>query len=122
MTKDTIHSIFKAVDDFDTGSFVSHLDEEANFKFGNMPVVSGREAIAEFVGGFFKAIKAIKHTNLEVWAVDGVRFVNGTVTYTRHDGSELTVDFSNTFKLNGERIKDYLIFIDNSELFRTAEA
>ena len=34
------------------------------------------------------------------------------------DNSTLTVDFSNTFVLNGNKIKDYRIFIDNSELFK----
>ena len=42
----------------------------------------------------------------------------GNVTYTRLDGSTLSVDFSNTFRLNGNKIKDYLIFIDNSDLYK----
>ena len=120
MKKEDIHSLFQSIDKFDTKSFVSYLDDEANFKFGNMPVVSGKDAIFEFVAGFFQAIKAISHTNFEVWELEGIRFINATVTYTRLDGSTLTVNFSNTFKLKGDKIKDYLIFIDNSELFKAA--
>lgn len=118
MTKKDIQSLFNAIDAFDTKTFVSFLDNEANFKFGNMPVVKGKDAIFDFVAGFFQAIKGIRHTNLESWELEGIRFVNGTVTYTRLDGSTLTVNFSNTFKLKGDKIKDYLIFIDNSELFK----
>ncbi|HEC41254.1 MAG TPA: nuclear transport factor 2 family protein [Bacteroides sp.] len=120
MKKEDIKSLYQAIDNFDTKSFATYLDDEANFKFGNMPVVSGKDAIFEFVAGFFQAIKAISHTNLEIWEIEGIRFVNATVTYTRLDGSTLTVNFSNTFKLKGEKIKDYLIFIDNSELFKAA--
>ncbi len=120
MKKEDIFALFKAIDSFDTKSFVSFLDEDANFKFGNMPVVKGGNAIFEFVAGFFQAIKGIEHTNLEIWELEGIRFVNATVTYTRLDGSTLTVNFSNTFKLKGDKIKDYLIFIDNSELFKAA--
>ena len=119
MTKEDIRSLFSAIDAFDTKTFVSFLDGEANFKFGNMPVVKGKDAIFEFVAGFFQAIKGIRHTNLESWELEDIRFVNGTVSYTRLDGSTLTVNFSNTFKLRGGKIRDYLIFIDNSELFRT---
>ena len=120
MKKEDVLSLFEAIDNFDTKTFASFLDEEASFKFGNMPAVKGKNAIFEFVAGFFQAIKAIGHTNLEVWELEGIRFVNGTVTYTRLDGSTLTVNFANTFKLNGDKIKDYLIFIDNSELFKAA--
>ena len=118
MTKEDIQSLFNAIDAFDTKSFASYLDEEAHFKFGNMPVVKGKVAIFEFVAGFFQAIKGIRHTNLESWELEGIRFVNGTVSYTRLDGSTLTVNFSNTFKLKDNKIKGYLIFIDNSELFK----
>ncbi len=118
MNKEDILSLFKAIDNFDTKSFVSFFDEDANFKFGNMPVVTGKNAIFEFIAGFFQAIKAISHKNLEVWELEGIRFVNGNVTYTRLDGSTLSVNFSNTFKLKGDKIRDYLIFIDNSELFK----
>ena len=81
MTIEDINSLFKSIDRFDTKSFVSHLHEEASFKFGNMPAVKGKNAIFDFVAGFFQAIKAIHHTNLEVWELEGIRFVNGTVTY-----------------------------------------
>lgn len=118
MTKQDIFDLFQSIDDFDAKKFVSYLDEDANFKFGNMPVVSGKQNIHDFVDGFFKSIQGIRHSNLEVWSVDGVRFANGTVTYTRHDGSELTVDYSNTFKLKDNKIKDYLIFVDNHELYQ----
>ena len=118
MTKEDILSLFKAIDRFDTRSFTEFLHEDADFRFGNMPAVKGRNAIFEFVAGFFQAIKAIKHTNLEIWELEGIRFVNGTVTYTRLNGTTLKVNFSNTFKLKDGRIRDYLIFIDNSDLFK----
>ncbi len=120
MNKEDILSIFKSIDNFDTKSLVSFLDENANFKFGNMPSVTGKNAIFEFIAGFFQAIKAISHKDLEVWELEGIVFVNGNVTYTRLDGSALSVNFSNTFKLKGNKIKDYLIFIDNSELFKAS--
>lgn len=118
MTENDIRELFNAIDAFDTKKFASYLDEEANFSFANIPRVSGKNNIFDFVAGFFQGIKKIGHKNLEIWELEGIRFVNGNVTYTRHDNSTLSVDFSNTFKLNGDKIKEYRIFIDNSELFK----
>jgi hypothetical protein len=118
MTKKDILDLFAAIDRFDTETFASYLDEEARFKFANIPVITGKNNIFEFVAGFFQSIKGIKHKNFEIYELEGIRFVLANVTYTRLDGTTLSVDFANTFKLKGNKIKDYLIFIDNSELFR----
>jgi hypothetical protein len=118
MTKNDIEQLFKAIDNADTGTFLHYLDPEANFKFANLPVVKGHKNIGEFLGGFYNSIKSIKHKNLEIYELEGIRFVNGNVTYTRHNGTTLSVDYSNTFKLKGDKIFDYLIFVDNSELYK----
>ena len=85
MTTKDIQDLFKAIDGFDTRKFASYLDENASFRFANIPVISGKNSIFEFVAGFFQAIKAISHKNLEIWELEGIRFVTGNVTYTRHD-------------------------------------
>ena len=118
MTKNDILDLFGAIDAFDTQKFASYLDENTNFRFANIPVVSGKSNVFDFVAGFFQGIKGISYKNLESWELEGIRFVNGTVTYTRHDNSTLTVDFANTFRLNGNKIKEYRIYIDNSDLFK----
>ena len=118
MTMKDIHDFYAAIDRFDTESFASYLDDRARFKFANIPVITGKNHIFEFVAGFFQSIKAIRHKNLEIYELEGIRFVMGNVTYTRLDGSTLSVDFSHTFRLIGNKIKEYLIFIDNSELFK----
>jgi hypothetical protein len=118
MKKADLLKLFKSIDEADTKTFLSYLDPHANFKFANLPVVTGQKNIGEFLGGFFQSIKSLKHKNLEIYELEGIRFVNGNVTYTRHDGSTLSVDYSNTFKLKGDKIFDYLIYVDNSELYR----
>jgi limonene-1,2-epoxide hydrolase len=94
------------------------MTDDAVFRFGNMPGVEGKENIRNFVTGFFSSIKAIKHDPIEIWSNDGVRLMNGRVSYTRHDHTVLSVPFSNTFKLVGDKVKDYFIFVDTSELYK----
>jgi ketosteroid isomerase-like protein len=115
-TKD-IFRLFKAIDAFDTETFLSFLSDGAVFRFGNMPPVAGKDNIRPFLEGFFQSIKAIRHDQVEVWEQDDVKLMNGRVTYTRHDGSRLTVYFANTFKMEGDRIGEYLIFVDTSRLY-----
>jgi ketosteroid isomerase-like protein len=120
MNKQDVLEVFKAIDSFDSDQFVSSMTEDAVFRFGNMPPVEGRDNIRNFVAGFFQSIKGIQHDQMEIWEADGVKLMNGRVTYTRHDGSTLSVFFANTFKMEGDKIKDYLIFVDTSELYKAA--
>ena len=41
---------------------------------------------------------------------------HGTVTYTRHDSSQLKVPFTNILKMDDKLIKEYLIYVDVSQL------
>jgi hypothetical protein len=43
-------------------------------------------------------------------------FVQGEVTYVKHDGSALTLPFVNCFKIRGEKIHEYLIYVDPTPL------
>ena len=117
MNKEDFGSLFKAIDDMSTQEFVSYLNDDALLRFGNQSVVEGKSAIFEYIDAFFKAIKAIAHSELEVWELSDVSFVNGRGTYTRHDDTQLSVVFSNTFKMKDNLIQEYLIYVDNSELF-----
>jgi len=117
MDNNAVKALFKAIDNFDTQHVLSTLDDNAIFRFGNMPPVVGKENIKLFLEGFFSSIKAISHDALEIWNNQSVKLMNGKVTYTRHDGSTLTVFFANTFKMNHYKIKEYLIFVDTSALY-----
>lgn len=117
MTQKDIFRLFNAIDNADTETFVSFLSDDAVFRFGNMPAVEGKENIRQFLNNWFPTIRGVEHDQIEIWEAGGVRIMNGRVTYTRHNGSQLSVYFSNTFKLKGDKIKDYLIFVDTSQLY-----
>ena len=54
----------------------------------------------------------------ETWLVPGGAICHGTVHYVRHDKSGLSVPFSNIFKMDGGKVREYLIFADTSELYK----
>ena len=93
------------------------IAEDGEFRFGNAPPVTGRAAIRAAVAGFFAAIGGCRHRLLRTWTGHGTAACEGEVTYTRRDGSTLTVPFANVFELDGGRIRSYRIYIDNTPLF-----
>lgn len=116
---DRVDALFAAVDDSDTERFVSFLTEDASFRFGSAPAVVGRAEIAAGVSAFFASIAGCKHDIHKTLADGDTLVCEGDVTYTRHDGSELTVPFVDVFEMAGDRISNYKIYIDTSALYAT---
>ncbi len=114
----TIDELFDAIDSMDSVKFSSFLNEEADFIFGNSPVVSGRINIENAVGGFFQSIQAIKHHDLQIFQNNNFVIVRGNSTYTRKNNTKLTVGFCNVLEFDGNLIKNYHIYIDLSELYK----
>ncbi|MBE0640099.1 MAG: nuclear transport factor 2 family protein [Bacteroidales bacterium] len=115
--KQFIQSVFKAVDNSDAKGLADFMTEDAVFRFSNNPEVIGKANIIPFLDGFFQSIRGTRHDQIEAWEIPGGYAMNGQVTYTRHDGSTYPCWFANTFKMKDGKIKEYLIFVDNSKLY-----
>jgi hypothetical protein len=113
-----VAEVFQSVDRMDAPKFASFFVPEGIFRFANNPAVEGNKAIEAFVGGFFQSLKGISHSNLESWQAGEAIFVNGTVTYLRHNDTKLEVPFSCTWKMLNGLIDEYLVFVDSSELYQ----
>jgi ketosteroid isomerase-like protein len=118
--QDWIEGLFRAIDNKDADAMAAYLAEDASFRFGNGPPVHGREAIREAVDQFFSAVAALRHRLHDIWNQPQALICSGEVTYTRHDASELSVPFANILKLDGGLIREYVIYVDASELFARA--
>jgi hypothetical protein len=109
--------LFRVIDEKNTARFVEFLADDARFRFGNLPALEGKAAIGAGVGQFFASIRALRHCLLDSWERDGSLVCRGEVTYTRHDGREVTVPFTNVFYLSAGRIRDYQIYVDLAPLY-----
>ncbi len=112
-----VDRLFATIDAKDAEAFAGFLTSDAVFRFGNGAPACGKEAIQEAVAGFFASIKDLHHTLRDSWDLPDVVVVHGEVTYTRHDGSRLSVPFANVLKLREALVREYLIFADVSQLF-----
>lgn len=114
--RELVSAVLDAVDANDPAAFADHLAPQAVFRFGNAPPVQGVDAVRTAVEGFLAGIRAIAHEVEDVLA-DGERIAaHGRVTYTRLDGSTLSVPFALIWYLRSGLIADYRIFADLSGL------
>ena len=109
--------LFVSIDAMDMEGFLAPIAPDAEFRFGSAPVIHGHAGIEEAVGGFFTTIAGLQHELLRV-VVDGNCVVcEGEVTYTRHDGSKITLPFCNVFETDSGLISVYRIYADIAPLY-----
>jgi len=112
-----LRDLFSAIDSMDAEKFQVFLAPSAVFRFGAAPPVEGRAAIGETVSGFFGTVAGLRHKLVNVIS-DGTRWVcEGSVTYTRHDASTITLPFANVFEFDGDLISGYRIYIEIGPLY-----
>ena len=114
----TVRDVFRAVDAKDAKGFASYLTSDAVFRYANAPAVTGPDAIRDAVAQFFGAVKSLRHELLQVWTQGEMVFCKGEVDYERLDSSKAgPFPFFNLFKMRGDKISEYLIYVDISPLF-----
>ena len=109
--------LFAAIDRKDTEQFLSCIAPDATFRFGSAPAVAGHDAIGAAVGGFFDSIAGLSHEVKQTMSSGSALVCEGDVTYTRHDGSEITLPFVNVFEVADGLIAEYKIYIDIGPLY-----
>src|SRR4051794_11143320 len=101
--------MFGPADQLDLDGWMKYLDEDVSFRFANADTLHGRTAVAEAIGPFFESLGGLKHEVLRDWADGDTVIQDLSVTYTRHDGSTLTVPAVNLLTVQGGQITDYRI-------------
>lgn len=112
-----LDELFAAIDAKDAGRFAGFLAENARFRFGSAPPVSGREAIGGAVNDFFGTIDALRHDIRNTIGEGETLVCEGAVTYTRMNGTQIELPFADVFEMNGDRISDYKIYMDIAPLY-----
>lgn len=109
-------ALFGSIDGKHTDAFLSFLTEDAVFRYGSGPDVTGRAAIGAAVGQFFATIQSSSHRLRRLWQQPDSAVCQGDVRYVRLDGRSITVPFCNVFELRDAKISRYEIYIDPTPL------
>ena len=108
--------LFADIDSMEPERFAAHLAEDVRFRFGNADPVHGRDAVRDVWAGFCKTVAGVRHDPVEQWEQDGAVIAESDVTYTREDGSNVTVPVVTIYR-GVDLIEDYRVFIDLAPLF-----
>jgi hypothetical protein len=108
--------LVSSIDGMDADKFASFMTKDGRFRYGSSEPVVGTEAIRAYVDQFFGMFKALRHELLGTWTYPDAVFVQGTVTYTSHEGAETTLPFVNCLKMRGTKVHEYLVYIDPTPL------
>ena len=115
--QDRINGLFAAIDAMDIDRFLACLTTDASFRFGSSPAATGHDEIRAAVGGFFETIGGLSHAISAAFSSDETLVCEGEVTYTRHDGSTITLPFADVFEYDDNLIADYKIYMDIGPLY-----
>jgi hypothetical protein len=111
-------AVFRAIDSMDPAATANLLAEDAHMRFGNADPFVGREAVIAGATTFFGAIRKIRHTIRNVWTVGADTIAETDVTYTRHDGKDVTIPVVSIWRVGvDDRIEDYRVFYDVTPVF-----
>lgn len=107
---------YRDADTIDIERLAPWFTDDVQIRFGNQPTLHGKSAAVEAFTGFFSSIAGMHHELGEAH-VDGETIVSeALVTYTRHDGSSLTVPVCSILRRNGDLLESLVIYIDISQL------
>jgi len=109
-------ALYKSVDSRDSEQLSAFITEDVHFCIGNYPPVIGQEAVLAANQAFFASIQGMQHRLDNIWECGDSIICNGNVDYVRLDGSEYSVGFATVLKMQGDKISDYLVYVDISEL------
>ena len=112
-----VSKVYEAIDSMDEQGFANCLTENCTFVYANSDPVIGRANAAAASQSFLKLLAGIKHDLVNVWAFENVIVSQVSVTYTRKDGSTLTIPAATIWKLQDKLIDECRIYADTSPLF-----
>ena len=116
-TTDYIKDLYSnAVDRKDVDHLSSFLLDDVQFRIGNHDPVHGKSAVLEANRAFFASITSMTHTIDNICSQDDDVVCNGSVDYIRLDGSAHSVTFATVLKLENDKIADFSVYADLSQL------
>lgn len=114
---DIVRNLFETGEAMKPEAFAAFFGEDAKYRFGNAEPVVGRIKIRDAVADFFPSIKALYHDIQGTWEQGNLLLVEMDVVYTRHDNKVVTIPVADTFRFEGNLIKDMRIYGDTTPLF-----
>lgn len=117
ISQEWVREYFATVDTLNADNIIVNFGEDGRFRFGNTEPAIGKEAIRDALIKFFSAIKAMHHENVGLWLGDKSAVFEAEVTYTRQDGTTVTLPCASILRFRGNFIYDFRMVMDATPVF-----
>lgn len=117
-----IRDMFAALDRASVPGLFPYLHDDVVWRFASYPAGRGKDSFAAGWSAMSARVKTLEHVIHRVWGQGEDLFCQGEVTYHLLDRPSVTVPFANIFRLRGDRISEYLIYVDASAVLGAAPA
>jgi uncharacterized protein (TIGR02246 family) len=110
-----IRAMFAAVDARDAEGVAEYLTDDVVWALGSFDPTEGKETFVANVKASTQRIKGIRHEIHDLWHATedpDVVIARMTVHYTKLDGSSVSLPCCNVFRMRGDLISHYLIYMD----------
>jgi len=115
-----IRNMYAASDSGDIDGVLGLLTEDVVLVFGNADVVHGKAAVEAQARQVTSKLKGVRHEIHDIWhaAEDAdVIIARMTVHYCRLDGTIVSLPCCNIYRMSGDLIADYRIYMDVNPVF-----
>jgi len=118
---DWTSDFFRDADTLDVERLISWFAEPIEVRFGNAPPIHGRTSAEQAFRQFYSSLSGMRHRREVLVSSGDLAAQMAVVTYTRRDGSEISMPVaSHLRRVGGQQIDRLWIFIDMAPLFGTA--
>jgi ketosteroid isomerase-like protein len=112
-----ITAVLAAIDAGELATATRHLCDDVTILFGNLEPLVGAAMFAQLFAQFGSSLQAVRHEIHDIWPVAtdlDVLTAAMTVHYTRTDGRSVSLPCCNVFRMNGDLIAEYRVYMDIS--------
>lgn len=122
MSLQWVDDFFWDVDSVQIGNLSAWFADDIDLRFGNNPVVNGKQAALDTLGGFYQTISGMHHERLAIVGGGDEVSQQAIVSYMRQDGRVVPLPVSSYLRRNAKGELDRLwIYIDIAPLFAEGE-
>ena len=115
-------AFFRDADTLVVETLISWFAETIEVRFGNAPPIHGRTAAEQAFREFYSSLSGMRHRREVLVSSGDLAAQMAVVTYTRRDGSEVSMPVaSHLRRVGGQKIDRLWIFIDLAPLFGTTQ-
>src|SRR6187402_3915359 len=91
LADDWAADFFQDADSFELSNLVAWFADDIEVRFANAPPIRGKADAEAAFAGFWSSIDGMRHERESIVLTDDLAAQMSIVTYTRHDGSEVSM-------------------------------